>query len=109
VGRGANKTTSFGFNIMPICAGFLTASEDNIWAIISHFKSQFRRKDNGDKSLTFSFQPFSAVSLIACKANQPAAATANGLTIETAPPDCDRVRLEGFANRYLDALTAHDP
>lgn len=50
-----------------------------------------------------------AVGMAACMANQPTASTAGGITEDTAPPDCDRVCLEGFAVRYLDALAARDP
>ncbi len=46
--------------------------------------------------------------LIACSAEKPAA-TIEKVKTETAPPDCDRTCLEGFANQYLQALVAHDP
>ena len=47
--------------------------------------------------------------LIACSAGKPPAATAEKVKTETAPPDCNRTCLEGFANQYMEALVAHDP
>ncbi len=49
-----------------------------------------------------------AAGFAACRAEKPAAITETAKT-DAAPPDCDRVCLEGFANQYLDALVAHDP
>jgi hypothetical protein len=50
-----------------------------------------------------------SLGIIACKGDKPEAANTSNLTEQTAPPDCDRVCLEQFANLYLDALVAHDP
>ncbi len=59
-------------------------------------------------SLFFIVILFMVVGLIACSAQKPAANTESVKT-ESAPSDCDRTCLEGFANQYLEALVAHDP